>query len=253
MKVTILGTGTSMGVPIIGCRCPVCTSTDPRDNRLRCSALIETEQCRVLIDCGPDFRQQMLRIGFEGYIDACLITHEHYDHVGGLDDLRPMSYMHEVHLYADDYTATNLEEKMPYCLQQSEYKGRPRLQMHRIEPHQHLQIADLDITVLQVMHGRLPILAYRIGDFAYITDAKTIPETEIPLLRGVKTLIINGLRHEPHETHQTIQDAVTFAQRLGVQDAYITHLCDRAGLHAVEDAKLPEGIHLAYDNLVLEV
>lgn len=253
MKITLLGTGTSHGIPVMGCQCKVCQSLDPRDKRLRVTALVETETTCVLIDCGPDFRQQMLRIGMRRNIDACLITHEHYDHVGGIDDLRPFSYRQNVVLYANDLSATHLEQRLPYCLVKVVYPGVPQLEMRRIQPHDHFLIGDIPVTAINVMHGKLPILGYRLGDIAFITDMKTMPEEELPLLEGLKLLIVNGLRYREHPSHQTIPDAIAFSQRLGTPETYIIHLCDDAGLHAEVDATLPPHIHLGFDGLQLEV
>ncbi len=252
MKITLLGTGTSCGVPVIGCQCEVCRSTDPRDRRLRTSALVETDSTCLLIDCGPDFREQMLRIGMTRNIDACLITHEHYDHVGGIDDLRPFSYRKNVQLYADDYSATHLEERLPYCLLRNVYPGVPQLVMNRIKAHDSFMIGDIPVMAIQVMHGQLPILGYRLGDVAFITDMKSMPDEEMELLKGVKILIVNALRYKQHPTHQTIEEAIAFARKIGDQETYLIHMCHEAGLHRVTDASLPEGIHLAYDELKIE-
>lgn len=253
MKITLLGTGTSHGIPVMGCQCEVCRSQDPRDKRLRVTALVETEETCVLIDCGPDFRQQILGIGLTRNIDACLITHEHYDHVGGIDDLRPFSYRKKLTLYANDYAATHLEQRLPYCLVRNVYPGVPQLELKRVCPHDHFVIGDIPVTALSVMHGQLPILGYRLGDMAFITDMKTMPEEELPLLEGIKLLVINGLRFKEHNTHQTIQEAIAFSHRIGTPETYIIHLCHDAGFHAATDALLPEHIHLGYDGLVLEV
>lgn len=249
MKITLLGTGTSHGIPVMGCHCKTCTSKDPHDKRLRVTALVETESTCVLIDCGPDFRQQMLGIDMCRNIDACLITHEHYDHVGGLDDLRPFSYRQNITLYADDYAATHLEQRLPYCLVKNIYPGVPQLVLKRVTPHEQFSIGDINVTAIRVMHGNLPILGYRLGDIAFITDMKTIPDEELTYLQGIKILIVNGLRYREHPTHQTIPDAIAFSQKLGTPETYIIHLCDEAGLHAEVDAKLPEHIHLGYDGL----
>lgn len=247
MKVTLLGTGTSCGVPQIGCHCEVCTSTDPRDRRLRCSALIESDQATILLDCGPDFREQMLRIGFEKPIDACFITHEHYDHVGGIDDLRPFSYVKNLDLYADPFAAGNLEQRLPYCLMRSVYPGVPQLHLHRLNPGETVEVGDLRVQALSIMHGKLPILGFRINDMAYITDMTTMPEENYELLKGLRLLIINGLRQEYHPTHQTIDDAIRVSRRLGSPDTYLIHMSHHVGLHAQVDATLPQGVHLAYD------
>lgn len=253
MKITILGTGTSCGVPQIGCQCEVCQSHDPRDKRLRCSALVETDNTTLLVDCGPDFREQMLRINMQKPIDACVITHEHYDHVGGIDDLRPFSYLKKLTLYADPYAAKHLRERLPYCLVLNVYPGVPQLELQEVRPHDSFMVGDIPVAALNVMHGELPILGFRIGDVGYITDMKTMPEEELTLLQGLKLLIVNGLRQEPHPTHQTIDEAIALSRKLGSPETYITHLAHHAGLHAVTDVSLPEGVHLAYDGLVLEV
>lgn len=254
MKITLLGTGTSCGVPQIGCHCTVCTSSDPRDRRLRCSALVEAGGKNILLDCGPDFREQMLRVGFDGRLDAVFITHEHYDHVGGLDDLRPFSYMQDVPVYADPYASQHLRERMPYCLVENKYPGVPQLLLRTLQPHDVVEVGDTRVTALHVMHGKLPILGYRIGDIGYITDMTEMPDEDVELLRGVRLLIVNALRHEPHPTHQTIEAAIAFARRVGEHiPTYLIHMSHHIGLHAEEDALLPEGIHLAYDGLCLEV
>ena len=175
MKVTILGSGTSTGVPEIGCTCEVCTSADPRDHRLRTSALVETDDARILIDCGPDFRAQVLGLPFKK-IDGVLITHEHYDHVGGLDDLRPFCRFGEVPIYAEAYTAERLRNRMPYCFVNHNYPGVPNIPLQEIEPGRTFRINRTSVTPLRVMHGRLPILGYRIENMGYITDMLTMPD-----------------------------------------------------------------------------
>lgn len=253
MKLTLLGTGTSCGVPMIGCHCPVCSSSDPHDRRLRCSMLLESRDACILFDCSPDFREQMLRIGFEGSIDACFITHEHYDHVGGIDDLRPFSYMHSLDLYADEQTAHDLEQRLPYCLLRNVYPGVPQLKLHRIRPHDRVEVKHLAVQAISVMHGLLPILGYRIGPVAFITDMTSMPDSELELLQGLKVLIVNGLRTKPHPTHQTISQAVDLARKLRVPTTRIIHMSHQAGLHAETNARLPEGIRLAYDGEVLNI
>lgn len=248
LKVTFLGTGTSTGVPQIGCTCKVCTSRDARDKRLRTSVLVETEQARVLLDCGPDFRQQMLPLDFRA-IDAVLLTHEHYDHVSGIDDLRPFSVFGDVQLYASGRTARQLRQSLPYCFAEHKYPGVPRLCLHDIRPHETLQVKDLRITPVEVMHARLPILGYRLNNMAYITDMKTIPLHELDYLHGLDLLVVNGLRHEEHYSHQTIEEACGFARQLDVPLTYLVHMGHHIDVHAVEEARLPEGVYMAYDGL----
>ena len=253
MKITFLGTGTSCGIPQMGCHCAVCTSTDPRDKRLRCSSLVQDGQTNLLVDCSPDFREQMLRIDFCEKLDAVLITHEHYDHVGGIDDLRPYSYIHDLPIYADAYSCKHLRERLPYCFVETKYPGVPLVQLCEMKEGDRIMFGDIPVTALQVIHGKLPILGFRIGDLGYITDMTGITARSINLLKGIKLLVVNGLRHEPHATHQTIEDAIGFSKSLAPDiPTYIIHMCHHLGLHAIEDALLPENIHLAYDGLVLE-
>ena len=252
MKITFLGTGTSIGVPQIGCQCEVCTSSDPRDRRLRASALFEEGGTRLLVDCGPDFREQMLRIGMRGKLDAVLITHEHYDHVGGIDDLRPFTFEHTLPIYADDYACRHLRQRLPYCLVRNTYPGVPQLHLQELKEGDRLQFGTLAVTALRVMHGELPILGYRIGDVAYLTDMTELFDSSLPLLEGIRLLIIGALRHTPHKTHQTVEHAIGFSRSLGSIPTYLIHMSHQVGLHAVEEQRLPQGFHYAYDGLVLE-
>ena len=183
MTISFLGTGTSIGVPQIGCRCEVCTSTDPRDRRLRASILVQEGDTRLLVDCGPDFREQMLRIGMDRPFSAVLITHEHYDHVGGIDDLRPFTFDEPLTLYADDYACRHLRQRLPYCLVRHSYPGIPQLQLHELQEGDRLRFGSVEVTALRVMHGQLPILGYRIGDVAYLTDMTELFPSSLPLLQ----------------------------------------------------------------------
>ncbi len=254
MRITFLGTGTSTGVPRIGCQCEVCTSTDPRDRRLRCSALFQQGGTNILLDCGPDFRYQMLRAHFLAPIHAVFITHEHYDHVGGIDDLRPFSYLQDVPLYADDFAAGNLRERLPYCLVRHVYPGIPQLRLQVIAPGETVMVGGVPVTAMRVMHGQLPILGYRVGDVGYITDMTSMPPEMRPLLDGIRLLVVNALRHKPHPTHQTLDEAIAFRRSLpGNFPTYLIHMADQMGLHAVQDALLPDGFHLAYDGLALDI
>lgn len=246
-KLIFLGTGTSVGVPTIGCQCEVCRSSDPHDKRLRCSALIETPTTRVLIDVGPDFRQQMLPLEFKK-IDAVLLTHIHYDHVGGLDDLRPFCQFGEVNIYADKITCDGLMQTVPYCFAEHRYPGAPKINLHTITPHQSLNVNELEIMPFTVMHGKLPIMGYRFGDLTYITDMKTISDEDFEYIRGTKTLVVNALRYTPaHHSHQSVDDAVEFAKRVGAEQTWLIHSCHDIGLHAEVNKKLPAEIQLAFD------
>lgn len=247
MKLTFLGTGTSCGVPVIGCQCKVCQSADPKDKRTRCSALVETETTRILIDCGPDFRQQILPQPFRR-IDGILITHSHYDHMGGMDDIRPYCQFGAINVYADTLAKKSMLQMLPYCFAENRYPGVPAIGLHEIFPHQPLHIGDLEIIPIQVMHGKLPILGYRIGKLAYITDMKTIDDSELKYIEGTELLVVNALRFDkPHHAHQLMDDAIAFARKVGAKHTLIIHVCHDVGLHQEVNKRLPEGIELAYD------
>ena len=252
MKLTFLGTGTSCGVPTIGCECRTCTSTDPHDKRLRCSVLLETEETRLLIDCGPDFRQQIMPHPFRR-IDGILITHAHYDHMGGMDDIRPYCQFGEINVYADPIAREGMLQMLPYCFAEHRYPGVPAIQLHEILPHIPFTIGDMEIVPFQVMHHDLPILGYRIGSLAYITDMKTIAEEEIPYILGCDTLVVNALREKPHHSHQTLSEAVQFAQRIGARQTWLIHSSHDIGRHAEVNASLPSNIQLAYDGQVVTI
>ena len=251
MQITFLGTGTSTGIPQIGCTCPVCTSTDPKDNRLRTSAVVSVNGKNILIDCGPDFRQQVLRAGI-GRIDAVLITHIHYDHTGGIDDLRPFGGKHTLPIYLEAPVAEGIRTRLPYCFGDHLYPGVPniRLQEIGIEP---FSIEDIEVTPIRVMHYKLPILGYRIGGLVYITDALTIPDEEYAKMKQVDVLVINALRKQPHLSHQTLAEALRVIERVQPREAYLVHMSHHMGLTAeVEKEELPPHVHFAYDGLVVE-
>lgn len=252
MKLTFLGTGTSVGVPTIGCTCRVCSSTDPHDKRLRASVLVESGDTRVLVDCGPDFRQQMLGLEFKK-IDAVLLTHEHYDHVGGIDDLRPFCTFGEVDVYADGNTVGDLRRRIPYCFGESKYPGVPKINLSVVEPHRPFSIGSIDVLPIQVMHGKLPILGYRFGDLVYITDMKTIRKEEMEYLKDVKILIVNALRFSPeHHSHMTVNEAMEFIRMVSPEKTYFTHMGHDIGLHEEVNRQLPDDMDLAYDGQMIE-
>lgn len=251
IKLTFLGTGTSCGVPVIGCPCRVCLSTDPHDKRLRCSVLVETQSTRLLIDCGPDFRQQMLSQEFRK-IDALLITHPHYDHVAGIDDIRPFCIFGDIDIYGNEHTVKTLKHNMPYCFSEIKYPGVPELRLHTIEPHHILHIGDFDIMPIEIMHDKLPILGYRIGNLSYITDMKTIDPRELDYLHNIDILIVNALRFEPpHHSHQCVDEAIRFSRQICARRTLLTHSCHDIGLHAEVNRQLPNDIQLAYDGQIL--
>jgi phosphoribosyl 1,2-cyclic phosphate phosphodiesterase len=270
MKLTFLGTGTSCGVPTIGCQCEVCQSTDPRDKRLRCSALVETDTTRLLIDCGPDFRQQIMPQPFRR-IDGILITHAHYDHMGGMDDIRPYCQFGEINVYADPIARKGLLQMLPYCFAEHRYPGVPAIGLHEIHVHELLTIGDLDILPIQVMHGKLPILGFRITQhptpntqhpsttthhpiLTYITDMKTIDDAEIDFIKGSDVLVVNALRvEEPHHSHQLLDDAVRFSRRVEARRTLFIHSSHHIGLHADVCRQLPEGMEMAYDGQVVDL
>jgi len=253
MRLTILGSGTSIGVPVVGCQCEVCRSTDAHDKRLRTSALVHTDDGKViLIDCGPDFREQGLRLNSFEKIDGVLITHQHYDHVSGLDDLRPYGVFGDIPIYAEEWVAKDLRTRMPYALIEHVYPGRPRIYIDEIEPFKHFYIGTSDIIPVRVMHGQLPILGYVIGGkLGYITDMLTMPQESFEALKGVEVLVVNALRRKEHPTHQSLDQAIEVAKQIGARYTFFTHISHDLGLHHIIDQGLPRGMALAYDGMDL--
>lgn len=255
MKLTFLGTGTSTGVPQIGCSCDVCRSADPRDRRLRASVLLQHNGKGLLIDCGPDFRSQILAAG-QPRVDALLLTHVHYDHVGGIDDLRPYTYSagpEGFPVYCQRDVGEALRSHMPYCFVENKFLGVPRLGLHEIRAYEPFEACGLEITPLRVQHFQLPILGFRIGRLAYITDAKTVPQATLDALRGVDTLVINALRRSEHVSHMNLQQALDVISIVGPRRAFLTHMSHHMGLHAEAEKLLPPDVAFATDGMAIEI
>lgn len=250
IKVTILGSGTSKGVPEVGCYCPVCRSESSKDKRTRCSALVETGGVRLLIDVSPDFRGQAIRAGITS-LDAALITHSHYDHVGGLDDLRPFCAGGKFPVYLRKDVNDDLHRRLDYCFRESLYPGVPSFAVHQIDDAPFM-IKGVKIIPIKVLHGKLPIVGFRIGDFAYVTDAKVIPDEEKEKLRNLDVLVLNGLRYKDHFAHFTISEALETIKELKPKRAYLTHFCHEIGRHEEFQSKLPDNVFACYDGLVIQ-
>lgn len=259
MKLTFLGTGTSQGVPVIGCRCKVCTSADRRDNRLRTSAMVETRGVRIVIDAGPDFRYQMLRTGVR-HLDTILLTHEHKDHIGGLDDVRAFNFVdypptvHKVHIWAAPRALECVRKDFDYAFAQDKYRGVPEIELHEIDTARPFRVGDVEIVPVSGHHSeRFEVTGFRIGPLAYLTDFKTVEDAEAEKLRGTEVLAVNALRFALHPSHFNLAEALALIRRVGPREAYITHMSHEIGLHAETEATLPPGVHLAYDGLEVEI
>jgi phosphoribosyl 1,2-cyclic phosphate phosphodiesterase len=253
LKITFLGTGTSQGIPMVASKDPVCLSSDPKDKRLRSSILISWDNISFVIDCGPDFRQQMLRENVQ-LINGVLFTHEHADHTAGLDDLRPFCYkIGEMPIYLNKKTLENLELRFQYIFKkENRYPGAPSV-LPKVVGYSSFFIDDILVTPIEVMHGNLPVTAYRVYDFAYLTDVKSITKSEKEKLRNLDVLVINALRIEEHPTHFNLQEALDFVSELQPKKAYFTHISHKLGFHAEISKNLPENVFLAYDGLKISV
>lgn len=253
MRITFLGSGTSQGVPVIACPCAVCTSADKRDNRLRSSILIETDEATIVVDSGPDFRYQMLRHQVKK-LDAIVFTHGHKDHTAGLDDVRAYNYFQqkEMDIYASDETQEVLRREFQYIFQNSSYPGVPQIKLHELR-NEAFYINGLRILPIRVLHYKLQVFGFRIGDFTYITDANYIAPEEMDKIRGSKIVVLNALRLEQHISHFTLAEAIEVAKDLNCEQTYFTHISHQLGLHSEVSEDLPNNIFLAHDGLVLEI
>ncbi len=253
MEVTFLGTGTSGGVPLIACQCPVCKSTDARDKRLRTSILIRDKELALSVDCGPDFRQQMLREDVR-HLDAVLFTHQHKDHTGGIDDIRSFNFINQrpMEFYCDLPTEMGIKEQYSYAFTETDYPYLPKMNFNRIDTDP-FRVGHLHIQPIEVMHAHMPVKAFRIGDFTYVTDAKTIAPDQLDKIRGTRVLVLNALRETEHYSHLSIPQALALVEELKPEVTYFTHMSHQFGLHAEMEGQLPAGVRIAYDGLKLLV
>lgn len=258
MKLTFLGTGTSQGVPVIGCSCEVCRSNDGRDKRLRTSAMIEVGDLRLVIDAGPDFRHQMLREGISR-LDAILLTHQHKDHTAGIDDVRAFNFVdyptiRKMHIYGNKPTIERVEMEYDYAFATNKYRGVPVIELHTIDEQQPFKVGEVEIVPIVGKHSeRFSSVGYRIGQLAYITDFSHISPEEEAKLCGVKLLVINALRWKPHDSHFSVGEALEIIGRIKPERAYLTHMSHDIGLHSEAESRLPEGVAFAYDGLAVEL
>lgn len=254
LKIYFLGTGTSQGIPVIGSNHSVCKSTDFKDKRLRVSVWVSWEDYSFVIDCGPDFRQQMLTSNCQK-VDGILFTHEHADHTAGLDDIRPFNFKQgEIPIYAHQRVIDNLKSRFGYIFEtKNRYPGAPSVKTIEVVNNQPFSIGDKNAIPVNVMHGDLQVFGYRIDDFAYLTDVKTIEKSEVEKLKGLKVLVVNALREEPHNTHFNLQEALDFITLVQPEKTYLTHISHILGFHEEVQKKLPENVFLAYDNLEITI
>ena len=257
LVLTFLGTGTSQGVPVIGCDCAVCCSADARDARLRTSAMVEVADKRFIIDAGPDFRQQMLRENIS-HITAILLTHKHKDHIGGLDDVRALNFVdypneiHTVHIYGTKDSCECVRKDFDYAFSTNPYRGVPQMELHEFESEP-FEVEGVEIVPIKGMHSRFEVTGFRIANLAYLTDFKEIDEAEIEKLKGVEVLVVNALRFEPHDSHFSVAEALELIDKVSPKKSYLTHMSHDIGLHCVANLRLPDGVEFAYDGLKVEI
>lgn len=257
MELVFLGTGTSQGVPVIGCGCAVCRSEDGRDRRLRTSAMVEVGDVRIVIDAGPDFRQQMLREGIR-HLDAILLTHGHTDHVAGLDDVRAFNFVdypeiHRVDIFAAPYTVQTVLKVFDYAFAQNKYRGVPEIDLHAIDLSCPFEVKGVEVVPISGRHSRFDVTGYRIGSLGYLTDFKEIADGEVEKLKGVEVLVVNALRFEPHDSHFCVAEALDLIGRVAPRRAYLTHMSHEIGLYDEAASRLPEGVQFAYDGLRIKI
>jgi len=254
MRIRFLGTGTSQGVPLIACTCNVCTSSDSRDQRLRSSILIESDTTTVVVDSGPDFRQQMLREKVSK-LDAIVFTHEHKDHIAGLDDVRAYNYIlqQSMHVYCTNQVREALYREFHYAFSDKKYPGVPEIELHEIQASQGFAIGDIQLQPIEVIHYKLPVLGFRVKNFAYITDANYISEEEQEKLKNLDILVLNALRHEAHPSHFTLNEALQLIEKLQPKQAYLTHISHQLGTYESLSPQLPSHVQLAYDGLSFSI
>ncbi|MBT8177580.1 MAG: MBL fold metallo-hydrolase [Eudoraea sp.] len=254
MKITFLGTGTSQGIPVIGSSHPVCLSKNPKDKRLRVSVMVSWDEYTYVIDCGPDFRQQMLTHKVDR-LDGILFTHEHADHTAGIDDIRPFFFRQgDIPIYAQERVVEELKRRFDYIFaDENRYPGAPAVYVNPVEKNTPFTLGNLEVIPIEVFHNRLSVFGYRLGDFAYLTDVKTIKQEETDKLKGVKVLTVNALRKEPHHSHFNLEEALKFVQKVGPERAYFTHISHHMGFHEEVEQELPDGVYLAYDNLIVSI
>lgn len=253
LKVTFLGTGTSQGIPVIGSKHPVCLSENHKDKRLRVSVLISWESYTYVIDCGPDFRQQMLTNEVTK-IDGILFTHEHADHTAGIDDIRPFFFRQgDIPIYAHERVIASLKQRFDYIFtNENRYPGAPGVEVNTVKNNQPFKIGNLMVIPVEAQHNRLQVFGYRIRDFVYLTDVKSMEKVEMEKIKGVKVLVINALRMEPHHSHFNLEEALNFIEAVQPEKAYLTHISHLLGFHDEVEKTLPKNVHLAFDNLTIE-
>lgn len=254
LTITFLGTGTSQGIPVIGSQHPVCHSDNLKDKRLRVSILVQWKGKNIVVDCGPDFRQQMLANPIER-LDAILFTHEHADHTAGLDDIRPFFFRQgDISVYSSQRVLDSLRQRFEYIfVSKNRYPGAPAVSAHVIDKTKSFSIEDIWVIPIEAMHNHLPVLGFRFGDFAYLTDVKTMIDEEQKKLQGLEVLVVNALREEAHYSHFNLEEALKFAADVGAKRTYFTHISHLLGFHNEVQKKLPKGVFLAYDNLKIEI